>query len=370
MLKKILCISTAGKGGQDELRMKRLASSLDAEITYYCVDRSVSRMVASQNLWQFLKSSKWDLVYQEGTGIVGGANLILAALLRKQPFVVSSGDPIGGYFRTTKGFMIGSIFEIYEYFLYQMSTGFIGWTPYLTGAALKMGAKRAVTVEGAVDLDIFHQYAQTRRVEIRQKYGIPENHVVCGVVGSLRWSTSQSYCYGYELVETLKHVKREDVSILIVGDGDGKSRLLQLVPETLRSRVIFTGRLPEEEVVDAINAMNIGFVTQSGELGRYRLSTKLPEYLACGVPVAMSPIAGFYDYTAAAGWALPDLHPASSEFHQRCAQWIDHLSWKDIAEKSEQSREIAHRYFDYAIVTEKFRTFIHSLLESVDYLEV
>ena len=370
-MKKVLCIATAGKGGQDERRMRRLASQLNAEVSYYCVDRSVSRVVAAQEVWILLRSSQWDLVYQEGTGIAGGINLILAALLRKQHFIVSSGDPIGGFFYGKHGLLMGNLFELYERLLYKTCTGFIGWTPYLTGVALKMGAKQAVTVEGTADLNIFYPYEHSRKLAIRKKYGINPDHLVCGVIGNLNWGTRQSCCQGYELIESLKRIEREDVTILIVGDGTGRSRLEQAISGKLRSRVVFTGRVPEAEVVDAINAMDIGFVTQIlGKLGNYRLSTKLPEYLACGVPVAMSPNPGFYDYVASAGWPLPAYHPASAEFHDHCAQWIDQLSWSDIAEKAKRAPEVARKYFDDDVVSVKFRNFVHRLLYSSDGIEL
>lgn len=362
-MKTVLCISTAGKGSRDAVRMRRLTDNLNAKVTYYEFERSVSRWTESKRVWDLINSSKWDLVYQEGTGIAGGANLIRAALTWKQPFIVSSGDPIGGFFRVTKGPLMGNVFEAYEKLLYRTCTGFIGWTPYLTGAALKMGAKRAITVEGGVDLSIFYPYTASERLTIRQKYGIHPEHLVCGIVGSLMWSSRQSYCYGLELIESLKRVKRQDISILVVGDGNGRQRLEAAIPNTLRSRVVFTGRLPEAEVVSAINAMDIGFVTQTlDELGNYRLTTKLPEYLACNLPVAMSPIPGFYDYVALAGWSLPPHHPASTEFHTRCAQWLDQLCWSDVKEKANYAKEIARKYFDYNLVNKKFCDFVHGLL--------
>ena len=364
-MKKVLCIATAGKGGQDERRMHYLASQLNAEVIYYCLDRSVSRVVAAQEIWRLLQSDQWDLVYQEGTGIAGGMNLILAALLKNQSFIVSSGDPIGGFFHMREGPLMGYLFEVYERLLYKTCKGFVGWTPYLTGAAMKMGVQTAVTVEGAVDLDVFYPYDQSRRLAIRERYKLNPNHIVCGIIGSLNWNFRQSCCQGYELVESLKHIKREDVSLLIVGDGNGRAHLEQAIPERLRSRVVFTGRVPEADVVEAINAMDIGFVTQIlGKLGNYRLSTKLPEYLACGVPVAMSPIPGFFDYASPAGWSLPAYHPASTEFHTHCAQWLDQLNWSDIAQKRKQAPELAHKYFDYEVVKPKFSEFVHRLLYS------
>ena len=164
-------------------------------------------------------------------------------------------------------------------------------------------------------------------------------------------------------IEALKFVKRSDITVLIVGDGDSKERLQALVPDALRSRFIFTGRLPQSEVVEAMNIMNIGFVTQTlDELGNFRLTTKLPEYLACAVPVAMSPIPGFYDYVASAGWALPAFHPASKEFHIRCASWLDGLQWEDIEAKAKIAPAIAKKSFDYDVIGERFANFVYEIL--------
>ena len=362
-MKKVLCLGTAGKGGQDERRIYRLSKWLNAEVSYYFIDRSISKIEAAKDVWRVLRSEPWDLVYQEGTGLAGGINLILASLLRKQAYVISSGDPIAGFFRTTKGNLVGNIFEIYEHLLYKHSAGFMGWTPYLTGVAMRMGAPKAVTVEGAVASDIFYPYSQEKRRAIRQQLGIPEDHLVCGVVGSLIWVPPQAYCYGYELVEILQRVERKDISFLIVGDGDGKERMEAAVPPQLRDRIVFTGRLPESEVVSAMNAMDIGFVTLFGEMGNYRLTTKLPEYLGCGVPVAMNPTAGFYDYAARGGWALPEGHPSDRAFLDRCAVWLDNLSWQEVNAKKEAAVEVAAKSFDYEVIAPKFRDFMHRLLD-------
>jgi len=360
---QILCINTHGVGGQDELRSQRLTTGLDADLTFYNVDRAQPYPAAIRALWKVVASRHWDLIYQEGTGIVGGLNLIRAAVMRKQKFVVSSGDPIAGFFHVTKGPAAGAVFGRYERALYRACAGFVGWTPYLTGAALTMGARRAVTVEGAVDLSQFVPYQAADREAAKQGFGLDPAHLVCGVVGSLRWTPRQSYCYGLELVETLKRLKRSDVSLLIVGDGSGKDILQGRLPEALRGRAVFTGRLPEADVVRALNAMDIGFITQTlDQLGNYRLTTKLPEYLACGLPIAMSPVPGFFDYVASAGWALPALHPASPEFHARCATWLDQLEREEVTAKAQQARSIACERFDYTILSQRFHLFINSLL--------
>jgi len=361
-MKRLLCISTAGSG-QDPLRVRRLTEHLDLDCTYHDFDRSLSRWENARRLWEALRSSSWDLVYQEGTGIAGGMPLIRAARSWGQRYVVSSGDPVGGFFKTVKGPLHGFAFEQYEKLLYRNGTGFIGWTPYLTGMAMKMGAPRAVTVEGAVDFSVFSSFAADERHAAKSQYGLDPDHLVCGVVGSLTWTPRQQYCYGLELVEMLPYVERPDLSVLIVGDGDGKARLEARIPDAWRDRVVFTGRVPEREVVRTLNAMDVGFITQTlDDLGRYRLTTKLPEYLASGLPVAMSPIPGFFDYAQPAGWPLPAHHPASDAFHRACAKWLDGVSREEIETRRTRAPELARKYFDYEVVRPKFESFLYDLL--------
>lgn len=357
----ILCINTGGVGDLHGLRMRRLAAYLHEPVTIYDLDRN-RRKTAFKDLNALIRSQPWKLIYQESTGIVGGINLILAARQWGQRFVVSSGDPIEGFFRTTKGEAVGRAFGVYERQLLKYCAGFIGWTPYLTGRALELGARRAVTVEGAVDLNLFRRLDEAQRLEIKRSLRLPPGDLVCGVVGSLKWTERQSYCYGLELVEAAQRLQRKDVSFLIVGDGDGRERLEKRVPEALRHRVVFTGRIPEAEVARVMNAMDIGFITQTlDSLGSYRLTTKMPEYLASGLPIAMSPIPGFFDYVGKAGWALPALHPSNKSFHDELAVWIDKLSRDEVYERQAQCAAAA-AVFDYEVVGPRFASFVNNLI--------
>lgn len=366
MAVKILCVNAAGAGDLHEARAHRLAAFLEAglgaSVTHFNVERE-SRRQSSRKLQQLIESARWDLIYQESTGIAGGWPLIHAAKTRRQKFIVSSGDPIRGFFQVTKGAAFGRAFGVYETMLMRSCAGFIGWTPYLTGRALELGAPRAITVEGAADANIFHPFSPEEKRAAQQKYGLDPNHLICGVVGSLKWTARQTYCYGLELVESLAFLKRRDVSVFIVGDGDGRAHLEARVPREWKDRVVFTGRLAPEAVPEAMNAMSIGFITQTlDSLGNFRLTTKLPEYLACGLPVAMSPVPGFYDYALPAGWPLPALHPSSAGFHQRLAQWLDALTHEDVQAKASWARAIACQRFDYQLVGTRFCAFVESLL--------
>ena len=359
---RILAISN--NPGAESARVRLLMSQVPSRVEFFDRQRHTPRGQVSREIWQLLRREAWDLVYLEGASAATGLPLILASRKWGQRYIVSAGDPVGGFFRTTRGPLWGWTMERFEYELYRRSAGFVGWTPYLTGKAIQMGAPRSVTVEGGVDLSRFRPLSPERRKADRARFGLDPDALVCGVVGSLTWTKRQQYCYGLELVETLRYLQRKDVFMLIVGDGEGRRILEERLPETLRDRVRFTGRLQDDDLVAAMNVMNIGFVTQTLDgLGSYRLTTKLPEYLACGLAVAMSPIPGYYDYASDVAWPLPASHPASEQFHRNCAAWLDSLTREDLAAKALCARRVAEQRFDYTMLGRRFAKFVLDLLK-------
>ena len=360
-MSEILGIVTGGPG--DARRLRTLAAALPYGLVLEEVDRSLPRAESARRIRRALASRRWPLVVLEGTGIAGGLSVIRSARRAGTPYVVSSGDPIGGFFRTVKGPVAGRLFERYERSLYRNSAGYVGWSPYLTGMAISMGAPRGVTVEGGVDLRAFGVASDADRAAARRSFGIAPDHLVLGVVGSLKWTERQQYCYGLELVEALRRVRRTDATVMIVGDGDGRSQLEARVHPELKSRVVLTGKLPADEVPRALQAFDVGFVTQTLDgLGSYRLTTKLPEYLAAGVPVAMSPIPGYFDYVGDAGWPLPEGHPASATFHDELAGWIDDLDAGAVSARRAPARAAAEARFNYDVLSRRFASFIEHIL--------
>lgn len=364
MQRSVLCLVPEGEHGlhaqRAQLLIKRLERDTNAQVTTYYPARDQGRGAAIKETTRLLQKN-FDMVYMEGTGIGTGFPLIRAGR-RGQKYIVSSGDPIKGFFQNTQGRAAAVAFGWYETQLMRHCRGFVGWTPYLTGRALELGAKRAATVEGGANLEQFSAPTQAQKQAARQKLGLPLDHIVCVVIGSLLWSPSQRYSYGLELVEMMNYLKRPDLSVLIVGDGNGREILESRVPRDKKERIHFTGRIAFKEVPQALHAADIGFITQTLDgLGNYRLTTKLPEYLAAGLGIAMSPIPGFYDYVSDAGWALPEAHPASPQFHQGCANLLDTLNKDDIAKKSAQAVNLAATRFDYEMLAQRFSHFVQDL---------
>jgi len=337
-------------------------SDYPADLTFHDFDRSLTRYQNYRTLRRLLKSREWDLAIQVGPSVAAGLNLIRARLEWGQSYIVSFGDPIGGWFRVIRGRFWSILGSLYERALYLTCSGFAGCSPYLVGTAIKWGARRATTIVDAVDTDVFRPVDSLQKRELKIRFGLNPDHVVCGFVGGLP-RARRDYTRGIELIGMLRHLKREDVSVLVVGDGNGLQALKDATPPELRQRVAFPGWIPHEDVVSAINAMDVGFLTQPlDELGMYRLTTKLPEYLSCGVPVAMTPVPAYYDYLGSAGWSLPESHPEGVAFHRESAEWLDRLGHDELEARSQEARKLAERVFSYNVVTPRFRHFVDETL--------
>jgi glycosyltransferase involved in cell wall biosynthesis len=175
------------------------------------------------------------------------------------------------------------------------------------------------------------------RETIRAELGIPPDAIVIGIAGRLLVDSRHGYCYGLELIRALRRTDRADLRVLIVGDGDGLPTLTSLAGNELGRRVLLTGGVQRERVPDYLAAMDIGALSQSTDLvGALRYTTKLPEYLAAGLPVVAGEIPAAYDLDTGWLWRLPGDAPWVEEHIAALAQLMESVSLKAIATKKAQ----------------------------------
>jgi hypothetical protein len=326
---RVACFATQGTGSNDEARLTYLMAELEAELLPFSHARKLSSMAG---LLRHLARSRPDVVVMEGTGFAGGLALILARALFRIRYVVSSGDAVAPFVGLIAP-PLRPIAALYERALYRGSAGFIGWTPYLVGRALTLGAPCGVTAAGwppggPADGDAH---------AARERFGIPADALVFGIVGSLAWNRHAGYCYGLELVRAIRRVDRPDVRVLVVGDGSGRSRLEQEAGEDLGTRVVLAGAVARDEVPAALAAMDVASLPQTVDgVGSFRYTTKLSEYLAARRPVVTSRIPAAYDLDGGWLWRLPGEKPWDDPYVQALAELMERVSAEEIAERCER----------------------------------
>jgi glycosyltransferase involved in cell wall biosynthesis len=326
----LVAFATQGAGGDDEARLLALLNNFDPEV--FSFDRR-GKWRSFRGLLKALLQCRPNLVVMEGTGIAGGMTIMLARLLADIPYVVSSGDAVGPFVASQRP-LLAPLFYCYERLLCRLSAGYIGWTPYLTGRALTFGAPRAITVPGWAPYSPFLDEQAASRREIRKKLDIAPDDLVFGLVGSLAWTKRIGYCYGLELVRALARTNRPNLKVVIVGDGEGRTHLEKAAGERLGESVKLTGRVPRDQIPDYLAAMDVASLPQSvDQVGSFRYTTKLSEYLAAGLPVVTAQIPLAYDLGDAWLWRLPGKSPWDNRYIHALACLMNRLTTAELKDK-------------------------------------
>ncbi|WP_168735834.1 glycosyltransferase [Cohnella fermenti] len=322
---EVIGFATQGSGSDDENRLRELLSGLPARMVPF--DRG-SKLGNVWRIARLMRRERPSAVVMEGTGIAGGLGLLLGSLLSRVPYIVSSGDAVGPFISSHYR-LLGALFHLYEKLLYRRATGFIGWSPYLTGRALSYGTRFAMTAAGWAPFVPGEAERRQSRQRIRERLGIPQEQLVVGIVGSLNWNGRAGYCYGYELVMALRELERKDITALIVGDGSGMMRLAKLAEGHDNIRLI--GRVPREEVPAYLSAMDLASLPQSvDQVGSFRYTTKISEYMAAGLPILTGKLPMAYDLGGSGMLRLNGLKPWEPRYIESLRERLRRLEPEEL----------------------------------------
>jgi glycosyltransferase involved in cell wall biosynthesis len=352
---RILCFATQGQRHIEGERIRVLLEPLGAE--EFAFDRA-HKLRSALALFKAVLAKRPDLVVMEGTGTAGGLVLLALDALLGIPYVVSSGDAVGPYLRLHSR-ALGVAGAIYERLLCRNCAGFVGWTPYLAGRGLTLGAPRAITVPGWTRA----MPSAGARERVRAELGISGETIVIGLVGTLHWNPTVGYVYGAEIVQAIRRIAREDILACIVGDGDGLARLEQLAGDDLGTRVLLPGRVPPEQVPDYLAAFDVASLSQSVDgVGSFRYTTKLSEYLAAELPVISGEIPAAYDLDEGNFWRLAGSAPWSPRQIDALAELLQGLSREEIARRRAATIASHSAVFDRAAQQRRMKSFVEDLL--------
>jgi len=159
-------------------------------------------------------------------------------------------------------------------------------TPPIAAELTERGVrpKRLETIHIGIDIERFRRNEE-ERIRIREKHSLGSKRVL---ICAGRLSAEKNHLL---LIRSMASMDK-DVVLLIVGKGPMDAELKQLTKElSLEDRVIFTGFVPDEELVSYYSAADV--TVSCSKFETQGLTTL--EAMACGLPAACADARAFSD---------------------------------------------------------------------------
>jgi glycosyltransferase involved in cell wall biosynthesis len=223
------------------------------------------------------------------------------------------------------------------------------------------GIPHVVFVPDGVDTDVVKPVDATA---LRKELDLDDSLVV-GLVGTMTGSEKYQICYGWDVVEALGLLKDVPIKALLVGDGDGRPILENRAQQLgVANRIVFTGRVPYDNLSCYLCAMDVCVSTQSNDLvGMVRTTGKLPLYLAYGKYVIATDVGEASRVLPGVGCLLPyegvrdDAHPT-----RLATQLRKLLAEPERLSTAARARQVAKENFDYDMLARRVEKVCRELI--------
>lgn len=249
--------------------------------------------------------------------------------------------------------------EVMEKWMYQSASWIVavgeGYKQKVIARAPTTSNRISVITNG-VDLTLFHPEDKDHRFQ--SQWGL-NGKFVCAYVGTI------GMAHGLEVVLRAAAIakNRNDLSIkyLLVGDGAEKRRLQSLSQaQGLSDWIVFTGRLPKEEMSQALSNSDCLLVhLKKSELFESVIPSKIFEAMAVGKPILMAVRGEAAEIVQASGSGL-DLQPESEEELDAAVQKLksDPLFYQSLCDKG---RSFVEDHYSRDVLADRYLKLIRQL---------
>lgn len=227
----------------------------------------------------------YDLVYQRHTRFsLAGA---LTARAARVPFFLEFNSP-AEFFHTRAKVLSGQRRRCEDACL-RAATRIFVVSSIARDLLLERGIHEARVIVNPNGVELERFDAGSINADLRGRLGFSADEVVFGFVGSFMGFHGVS-----KLAEAFVEVaaKRPNARLLLVGDGEERSRVAGLLHSLIEDRrVVLTGRVPPTEIPSHLAACDVlvsPHVPLQDDMPFFGSPTKLFEYMAAGKPIAAS----------------------------------------------------------------------------------
>jgi glycosyltransferase involved in cell wall biosynthesis len=217
----------------------------------------------------------------------------------------------------------------------------------------RYGFKKQTDVTNAANITLFSTPVNKTTPFTQRRYAIYTGNI--GEVNNSGWLL--------EAARELKRQSREDIIILLIGEGQLSEKLERLAAEENLSNFVRLGLMPKEDLVAYVQQSMVSLVPLKGERV---LNTSSPnkffESLAAGVPVVQNTTGWMREFleTNKAGFTV------APDDARGLANLLVRLSADDemLRDMGRRGKELARKYFDKDVLSAKMLEVLNNVHNS------
>ncbi|HHF3146923.1 TPA: glycosyltransferase family 4 protein [Vibrio diabolicus] len=227
----------------------------------------------------------YDIVFATTTPLTAGIPGIFARWLRKKTFVFEVRDlwpELPKAMGVIRNPLVLGLMSMLEWCSYRSAHRCIGLSPGIVEGIERRGVSRdkIELIPNGCDLELFSQSNSLDRL-----LKVPEGNLVALFAGTHGIANGLDSII--DVAEELKKVGREDITIVLVGDGKMKPQLIKSAQSKSLNNIVF---------LDPVNKLEIASLMKSADIGLQILSNipefyygtspnKFFDYISSGIPV-------------------------------------------------------------------------------------
>lgn len=295
----------------------------------------------------------YELVFATSTPLTAGIPGIVASLLRRKPFVFEVRDlwpELPRAMGVIKNPLILGAMSVLEWASYRTALACIGLAPGIVAGIRRRGvtAHQVHLIPNGCDIDLFGDRASTPwRPE-----GVGQTDLMAVFAGAHGLANGLGAVL--DAAAVLKGRGREEIKLVLIGDGALKSSLVERAKREGLDNCIFHPPVPKVRITGLMRAADAGLMVLADVPAFYYGTSpnKFFDYIAAGIPVLCNYPGWVTALIAQHGCGLSVPPGDASAFASALERMSDRRA--DLREMGVKGQVLARREFDRRLLADRF----------------
>lgn len=303
-------------------------------------------------------SERCDLIFATTTPLTAGIPGVVARWTRRKPFVFEVRDlwpelpRAMGVIRNP--FVLFGM-SVLEWASYRSAHALVALSPGIVDGIARRGVapSRIALIPNGCDLDIFASHASPWRPE-----GVRADDLMAVFAGAHGMANGLDSVL--DAAAELRRLGRDDIKLVLIGEGKLKPALERRATEERLSNVVFYPPVAKEALAGLMASADLGLQILANVPAFYYGTSpnKFFDYIAAGIPVLINYPGWLADVVQVneCGYVVPPADPRS--FANALIHAADHRA--DLSPMGDRAQALAHRDFDRRALSARFADWLEA----------